>query len=65
MKCNKHYSYLSLSNFSILVPLPKTFPPKEVNFFTRALPMPPLAPVIRIFLFSKFKSKNCPPAIPE
>ena len=46
-------SVFNKSNFSFFVPVAKTFPSKEVNFLTKALPMPPVAPVIRIFLFLK------------
>ena len=47
------YFFFNKSNFSVLVPLPRTLPPSETNFLTNSLPIPPLAPVIKIFLFLK------------
>ena len=36
-----------------LVPVARTFPPREMNFLTSVPPIPPVAPVIKIFLFLK------------
>jgi hypothetical protein len=47
------YRFFNKSSFSALVPLPRTLPPSETNFLTSSLPIPPLAPVIKIFLFLK------------
>ena len=47
------YFFFNSSNFSDLVPVPITLPPNEENFLTNSLPIPPVAPVTRIFLFLK------------
>ena len=48
------YLILRLFNFSSLVPVAATEDPKSLNFFIKEFPIPPVAPVIRIFLFFKF-----------
>ena len=45
--------FFKASNFSVLVPVAKTSPSKDTNFLTNAFPIPPEAPVIKIFLFLK------------
>ena len=45
--------FFSKSNFSLFVPVANTFPCKSTNFFTNDCPIPPVAPVIKIFLFLK------------
>jgi len=44
-------SFFNKSSFSVFVPVATTFPPREVNFLTISPPIPPVAPVINIFLF--------------
>ena len=39
-------SFFSASSLSIFVPVAKTLPSKEINFFTNEYPIPPVAPVI-------------------
>ena len=46
-------SFFNKSSFSILVPVATTFPSREINFLTISLPIPPVAPVTKIFLFLK------------
>ena len=46
-------SFLRRSSFSFFVPVAKTLPPNKENFLTKALPIPPVAPVIKIFLLLK------------
>ena len=49
----KGNSFFKASSFSVLVPVPKTFASKEINLLTIDLPIPPVAPVIKTFLFLK------------
>jgi uncharacterized membrane protein len=46
--------FFKLFNFSSLVPLAQTVAYVLTNFSTRELPIPPVAPVIKTFLFFKF-----------
>ena len=46
-------SFLRASNFSVFVPVARTFPSNDTNFCTNAFPIPPVAPVTNIFLFLK------------
>jgi len=50
-------SFFRASNFSVFVPVARTFPSNDTNFCTNAFPIPPVAPVINIFLFLKLKVK--------
>ena len=46
-------SFFKASNFCVFVPVAKIVPSNERNFFTRAFPIPPVAPVINIFFSFK------------
>ena len=51
--------FLRFFNLSSLVPEATIFAPSSSNFFTIQLPIPPVAPVIRTFLFlNSFKIFN-------
>ena len=50
--------FFNSSNLSVFVPVAKTFPSNEINFFTKAFPIPPVAPVTNIFLFLKLIIKT-------
>ena len=47
------YFFFIVSNFSDLVPVARTLAPSVINFLTSSLPIPPVAPVIKTFLFLK------------
>ena len=42
-------SFFNLLSLSTLVPVANIVEPKLLNFFTKELPIPPVAPVIKTF----------------